>query len=57
MEYKFGEYEWAIFKDGELFTCSLVSENECVDLIKDYEDNFDGVFEYRLISEEERVGG
>lgn len=56
MEYKWGECEWAIFRDGELWTCSVGSEEECEDLINEYECQRSGEFTYKLISEDQRQG-
>ena len=56
LEYEWGVCEYAIFKNGVLYTCSLTEEDA-----EEYMDRYENDepyshFECRLITEEERVG-
>jgi len=52
--YIFGVREWAVFRNGKMFTDSLISEEHCLEHIEEAKKKFDGDFTYKLISEEER---
>jgi len=50
----FNVKEWAVFRNGKMFTDSLLSEEHCLEHIKEAKKEFGGEFTYELISEEER---
>jgi len=55
MDYLIGECEWAVFRNGEMWTDSLSSIDECLEHIEECISEYGGEYEYRLITEEERT--
>ncbi len=60
LEFEYGEVEWAVFKNGEIWTDSIGDENYCIEHIQDCVKKGKGAeseFTYKLITEEERQEG